>query len=466
MLVISNNEMLSAEKAAADGGISFETMMQNAGRAVRDLIIGRFPKSSTLVICGPGNNGGDGLVVAKLLTQSGWPVTVMCDENNPYDKKTLSLLPLGQITSAAELSKYELIIDAVFGSGLSRPVEGRYAQLFELINSLDNTAVVSIDIPSGINGNSGEIHGQAIRADITVTFQAYKAGHLLFPGRDYSGEVAITDIGIDSQFFPQNKHLNSPKIWRHVIPKLSYDSHKYSRGHLCIIGGDMPGATTLTAMAGQRVTAGIVTVVMPNENEKSCYATLPPSIIRAHNIPDNISSIVIGPGMDASSQTKDLTLTTIKKSLRCVIDAGSLSAFADDKEALFSAFEQKQVVLTPHRGEFSRLFSNITQTNKLYAAIEAAKQSGAVVVLKGADTVIASPSGDAIINDNAQYGLSTAGSGDILSGIIGSLLASGIDAYLAAAAAVWIHGASSAPYMTAEDIIPMISNIMNRLARL
>jgi hydroxyethylthiazole kinase-like uncharacterized protein yjeF len=465
-MLVTNSDILAAEQRAVAAGTSLRTLMENAGRAVANTVLARFPKSKVLVVCGSGNNGGDGLVAARILHEQGWAVDVLCDgasrrseAADAFAQLPTATKPLNFIANL-NLAEYQVIIDAVIGSGLARDVESDLASLFTALSSC-SAAVVAVDIPSGVNGDSGQIMGAAVRADITVTWQAPRVGHLLFPGRESTGELVVADVGLDC--LPNKLNINEPLLWQGSLPHPTYLSHKYSRGHLLVIGGEMAGAAVLAAMSGQRGPAGIVTLATDNPD-----CVVPPSIIKCSLAKCDMGyfdAVVVGPGLGRNERTCRIVRSVLESGVKCVIDADALSFFLD--EDFYRCVKPGAVVMTPHAGEFSRLFA--TTDNKLSDTLAASKKSGAAVIFKGADSVIATPEGEAAINNNAPYALSVAGSGDVLAGIIGGLLAAGMDAFAAAAAGTWIHGAAGrqlkCEYLTAEDVISALPGVVNDLVK-
>lgn len=458
-------------------------LMEAAGSAVANAVAGRWTKRPALVLCGPGNNGGDGFVAARHLLQAGWSVSLgllgskemlMGDAARQADLWPGTIQPL----SMDLLDGKALVIDALFGAGLSRPLSGVAAQLIQAIAER-KIPVCAVDVPSGLDGASGQVLGVAAPAEITVTFFRKKPGHLLMPGRLLCGKIELADIGIPASVLKAIAPAtfeNSPKLWLNAYPWPQLDTHKYRRGHVLVVGGPiMTGAARLSAMAAARVGAGLVTVAAP-ESAWSVYANALTSVMvqpfnDAHQFADILAderknALVIGPGAGVSAITQAYVLAALATTRAVVLDADAISVFAPHPEKLFGAIKGP-CVLTPHEGEFGRLFS--AQGNKLDRARTAAKQSGAIVVLKGADTVIAASDGRAIINTNAPPELATGGTGDVLSGLIAGLMAQGMDAFYAAATAVWLHGQAATlfgPGLVSEDLPQVLPRVLRRLKRL
>lgn len=480
--LLTVEEMGRADQAAIESGIPGLELMERAGRAIAEAaarIAGRRP---ILVLCGPGNNGGDGYVAARYLRNRGHNICVSAlgdparlsgDAATNFKRwhgETESL-------SVGQLSENSVIVDALFGAGLARPIEGVAAEVIERARTMNLTSI-AVDLPSGVNGNTGEEMGIALPARETVTFFRKKPGHLLYPGRKLCGPVTVVDIGIPTDVLnnicPQASE-NAPSEWLDCLGPLSATtSHKFSRGHLVIAGGErMTGAARIAARSARRTGAGLVTLAVP-ETVFDIYASDDPgNLIEdrrdfAACLSDRRkSAVLVGPGLGVGDETRELVRTALKSSDKSVVlDADALTSFADDPASLFNAVSGP-VVMTPHGGEFARLFGT-ENADRLTNARNAAKTSGAVIVLKGADTIIASPDGRARINANAPPWLATAGSGDALSGIIGALLALGASAFEAASAGVWLHGATGqhfGPGLVAEDIPEHLPLVLSSLLR-
>jgi NAD(P)H-hydrate epimerase len=460
--LLSTEEMQAADQAAIASGISGEELMENAGRACVDAIVERVEPRPTLVLCGPGNNGGDGFVIARLLQMRGWPVIVAVlgsRDSLTGDAAIMASRWHGEMRSFAEVdvTQAELVVDAVFGAGLSRPIAG---ELAELINTLGNSAVAvcAVDIPSGIDGNSGEIRGGAVKADFTVTFFRRKPGHLLFPGRAHCGDVIVADIGIPASVLddvPPGLLENAPRLWAAELPLPTLEGHKYQRGHAVVISGDElhTGAARLAAHAGLRSGAGLTTVASPPDAAAVNAVHLTAIMLREFETSEELeamledrrlNAVLIGPAAGVGSETRFNVEAILRSGASVVLDADALTSFEGTPTRLFEAIREKAdrpVIITPHEGEFGRLFHEAEFGGpKLQAARKAAAASGAIVILKGPDTVIAAPDGRAAINGHASPWLATAGSGDVLAGIVTGLLAQGMGGFDAACAATWAHG--------------------------
>jgi ADP-dependent NAD(P)H-hydrate dehydratase / NAD(P)H-hydrate epimerase len=485
--LLSVGQMGEADRYAINSGVPAVTLMENAGRAVAQEIVRRWDKRPTLVLCGPGNNGGDGFVVARLLREAGWPVRlalpVQLALHGPLEKL------LGEARFHANLwqgsvepltpeviQNAELVVDAIFGAGLNRPLDGDIRDTLAEV-AARKIDMLAIDVPTGIMGDSGASLG-AIPAAVTVTFFRKKPGHLLLPGRDYCGDVIVADIGIPETVFSKvipNTFENSPALWLDKLPLPIASHHKYKRGHALISGGyPMTGAARLSAIAAARAGAGLTTTAVP-EVAFPIYAAALTSIM-VHPLSDNdafdkliqekrFSAFLIGPGAGVVEETRCRTLAMLKTGKATVIDADALTAFQANPGELFQAI-QGPCVMTPHEGEFQRLFESTS--DKLSRSRMAATQSNAVIILKGADTVISEPGGCSVINTNAPATLATAGAGDVLSGILLGLLAQGMEPFFAALAAVWIHGEAANRFglgLIAEDLPNQLPAIYQELAR-
>ena len=447
------HEMGEADRLTIAGGVPGIALMENAGRAVADAVARRWPVRPAVVLCGPGNNGGDGFVAARILLARGWPVRLaLLGERAALtgDAALAAERWPGPVEPLADslLDGAALVIDALFGAGLARPIDGIAAAIIAALEER-GLPVVAVDMPSGIDGASGAVRGGAPHARLTVTFWRRKPGHLLLPGREYCGETLVAPIGIAAAALDRvgpSVVANHPDWWLDAMPWPRPEGHKYGRGHALIVGGAaMTGAARLAARAALRLGAGLVTMAAP-EAAFPIYATALTGIIvqpaddldafRRLLADPRRTAALIGPGAGVGPETRDKTLAILAAGKRAVLDADALSVFADDPPALFAAVKS-DCVMTPHEGEFARLFD--TSGSKLERARRAARQSGAVVLLKGSDTVVAAPDGRAAINENAPPDLATAGSGDVLAGMVLALLVQGMPAFEAASAAVWLH---------------------------
>lgn len=429
------------------------TLMEAAGWAVARAIKQRFKPCRVLVLCGPGNNGGDGYVAARYLQQAGWPVGVAAlaapNPTGPAAQAAARFAGVHVPFSVAEVQRADLVIDAVFGAGLSRPVGGPVADVLAAAR-----CVVAVDVPSGIDGATGQVRGMAPKAELTVTFVRFKPAHLLYPARESMGALVLADIGMPQSVLrqcPAQMWHNLPGLW--CLPVLTPESHKYTRGVVSICaGGVMPGAARLCAGGARGAGAGLVRLAAGQA--APAYRLGVPGLVvddgpLEHLLEDSRRKVwVCGPGL--TEEEVEAALPALVAAKRTILaDAGALSACAGRPEGLRGVS-----VITPHVGEFTKLFGAPTP-DPVAAVRAAARLLGAVVVLKGATTLIAAPDGRVALNTHATPALGTAGSGDTLAGIIAALLAAGMPQWDAAAAGVWLHGEAglqAGAWPLAEDL--------------
>ena len=479
--ILTTAEMYQADSQAISGGVPGITLMENAGRAVADHIMSRWARRETVVLCGPGNNGGDGFVIARLLADAGWQVTLglLGDKGRlKGDAAEMAQRWQGDVAPLAQelIADASLVVDAVFGAGLDRPVTGDALHTLQAMAE-SGVPVVAVDVPSGIQGDSGAVLGFAVPCHSTVTFFRPKPGHFLLPGKQFAGEVKVADIGIPDSVLAEIEPatcLNGPDGWGTSYPWPDADDHKYGRGHLVLIGGaEMTGAARLAARAAMRAGSGLVTIAAPPSAVPVYASDLPVFLIapvaNAQEL-DNVladkrkNAALIGPGCGLGLITRQMALTLLEAGLPTVLDADAITVFSDNPGVLFETIEEGNAVLTPHEGEFARLFD--VSGDKVARARAAAERSGAVILLKGADTVIAAPDGRVAINANAPSWLATAGAGDVLAGLIGGLIAQRVPPFEASCMAAWLHGAAAAqfgPGLIASDLPGIIPDILREL---
>jgi hydroxyethylthiazole kinase-like uncharacterized protein yjeF len=489
--LLTTAQMAEADRLAIAGGVSGATLMENAGRAAADAVAARRPSGPILVVAGPGNNGGDGFVAARLLAERGFAVRVaLLGERAALkgDAAGAAAQWNGPVEPAEPHSVQgaALIVDALFGAGLGRPVEGRARAIIEAM-SVETTPTIAIDLPSGISGDTGAVMGAAVRAVETVTFFRRKPGHLLMPGRIHCGKLVVADIGIPAAVLDQIRPVqwaNEPDLWLGRFPRPTVDGHKYDRGHAVVVSGHMPstGAAKLAARGALRAGAGLVTIASPADALAAHAAESAAVMVRqvdgAVELTDFLTdkrrnAVVLGPGGGVGEAMQAKVAAALASGAAIVLDADALTSFVGPIASLSDLIANRNgplPVLTPHEGEFARIFNvidkNYNVKSKLQKTRLAAECSGAIVLLKGPDTVIAAPDGRAAITGNAPSTLATAGSGDVLAGIIAGLLAQGMPPFEAACAGAWLHGEAAAqfgPGLIAEDLPDTLPGVYRRL---
>jgi hydroxyethylthiazole kinase-like uncharacterized protein yjeF len=490
--VLTPREMSEADRRTIATGTPGTELMERAGAAVARVAAGEVRSGRRIaVVCGPGNNGGDGFVAAKLLREQGFDVRLFLlgdREKLTGDaaKAAASWSGKIQLFGADAFSNCDLIIDALFGAGLTRDLSGEARQAVEAINAAD-VPVVAADLPSGIDGASGKVRGVAVRATHTVTFCRMRPAHLLMPGRIHTGKITVADIGIPDRIVREvgsGISLNTPDVWIGAYPWPRIDGHKYHRGHAVVVSGPAhaTGAARLSAKAALRAGAGLVTVAGPKAALPVLSASLEAVMVREARgaaglrrllADKRLNAVLLGPGNGVGKATRAAVEAAAKAKRALVLDADAISSFSGEWKKLCKILRLNEytAVLTPHYGEFSRLFARdsaqiLVFESKVEKVRAAASALNAVVVLKGPDTVVASPDGRASIANNAPPWLATAGAGDVLGGIVLGLLAQGMPAFEAASAAVWLHGeaAREAGFgMTAEELQPALKTVLEQL---
>src|SRR6266849_4752127 len=488
--LLTNAEMAEADRLTIERGTPGIDLMENAGRAVADAVAVRHPPGTTvIVVAGPGNNGGDVFVAARRLAERGDRVRVLLVGDRARLKGDVAVAasrwqrPTESAVPAA-LAGAAVIIDALFGAGLDRPVEGLPREMIEAMNA-SGAPIVAVDLASGINGTSGAVMGVAVRASETVTFFRRKPGHVLLPGRLHCGKIRVADIGIPESVLDRVKpqtFVNAPALWAKGFPVPQVDAHKYARGHAVVESGGLArtGAARLAARGALRAGAGLVTIASPREalavNAAANLAVMVRAVDGAAELAAmledrRLNAVVLGPGGGVGAPMRELVASALAAERAVVLDADALTSFVEDPAPLWAATAGRSAtVMTPHQGEFGRVFQGepnvLRAASKLDAARAAAARSNTIVVLKGPDTVIAAPDGRAAINDNAPPWLATAGSGDVLSGVIAGLLAQGMPAFEAACAAVWLHGEAGnvfGPGLISEDLSEALPRVYRAL---
>jgi hydroxyethylthiazole kinase-like uncharacterized protein yjeF len=488
--LLTPDEMYEADRLTIAGGVPGIDLMEAAGLACTEIIRQACKPCKVCIVAGPGNNGGDGFVIARLLADAGWPVKLLFAGEVEALKGDAALAAeqwQGKVLPADvdKLHDVDVIVDALFGAGLARDIAGKLAGLVAAINAADAVRV-AVDVPSGMDGHTGQVRGVAVKADHTITFFRAKPGHYLMPGRQLCGELHVAGMEISDDVLktiqPQCK-LNTPGGFRHALPGLGAASHKYTRGSAVMVSGGPrnTGAARLAAMAALRVGAGLVTVASPADALPVNAAHLTAIMLQQADTAGDLVRLLgdkritacgIGPAAGVGPETVEKVLAVLAAGCAAVLDADALTSFAGQADGLFDAImarEDRGVILTPHEGEFARLFKPRGQSgeSKCERAIAASVTSGAVVILKGADTVIAAPDGRCAINNNAPPTLATAGSGDVLSGLCLGLLAQGVPAFEAACAGVWLHGETANRFggsgLIAEDLPDCLPAALNSL---
>ncbi len=483
MRVCTAGQMALIDRDTIVAGTSGSELMERAGLAMSEILLDFLEheeaEGGVLVLCGKGNNGGDGLVVARKLQQEGVPTTVMLlaapETLTETARGKLELLPAGvNIIVATDpaawpevLEEYAdaaaVLVDAVFGTGVTPPLRAGYADLFRAVNDL-GMPCVALDIPSGVNGNSGEVNPVAVACDLTITVQMPKLGLLLAPGRDFTGEIVVVDIGfpgeICARHAPDHHYLDEQE-YAALLPARPTFTHKYRCGKVLLVAGSrrFGGAAHLAALGALRSGAGLVTLAVPQSLEVPLRAALPEILVRTmdetatgtilppatpiwENLTEGQSAVAVGPGLDAEPATDAWAMGMQSAcTLPLVVDADGLGAWS--RAGQTPHFAHGNVVLTPHPGEMGRLLGISTQeveSARFKIAAQAAAAWNAVVMLKGSPSLVAMPDGRVFLNPSGDDALARGGSGDVLTGLIGGLLAQGIGAPAAALLGAYVHG--------------------------
>ena len=451
--ILTADGMRAAEEAVIAAGTPVEELMERAGTAAAEAIARYAGRRPVLVLCGPGNNGGDGYVIARALAERGFDVRVatMGEARSPAARANRHRWT-GPVEPLASAAPAPLLVDALFGTGLTRELDPAVSGA--LLRLADAAAIcVAVDLPSGVGTDDGRLLSPVPDFDLTVTFATLKPSHLLQPAARHMGRIVVADIGIGAA-------SELEEIGRPHLAAPGPDAHKYSRGYVAVVAGEMPGAAALTASAALRVGAGYVRLA-----SETLLANVPQAVVQGGQIATllddkRIDAIALGPGLGRNAQAEQRLVEILSHPQPAVLDADALVALAGRLELL----EGKDAILTPHTGEFERLFPAI-EGSKVERTRSAAAQAGVVVVFKGPDTVIAAPDGRAAIAPAAPAWLASAGTGDVLTGIIAAMRARGLPAYEAACAGVWLHGQAgweAGAGLIADDLVEALPAILAR----
>jgi hydroxyethylthiazole kinase-like uncharacterized protein yjeF len=476
--ILTVAETAAADRAAIAAGTPGFVLMQRAGAAVAQAITERWTPRRCVVLCGPGNNGGDGFIVAERLAEAGWPVTLALEgERDKLHGDAAEAAagwggPVVRLTPQV-VREAELVVDALFGAGLSKALAAVPAETLRAAET-GPAPLVAIDLPSGLRGDTGAPIGYAPRADLTVTFHRKKPAHVIEPGRGLCGEVVVADIGLSTP--PSTLTENGPQLWARAFPWPALNAHKHSRGRLIVVSGEMwsTGAARLASRAALRIGAGLVTLMSPpdallvNATHLEAVMLAPfDTDVELETAADAADAAIIGPAAGVTEATVSNLFALARTGAAIVIDADALTSFRDDPAELFSVLDRDDV-LTPHPGEFERVFPGLLRSSpeRITAVRQAAARANAVVLLKGPDTTIAAPDGRCAVNVNGTPWLATAGSGDVLAGFIGGLIAQGMDSFEAACAGVWIHAEAArlhGPGLISEDLPGLAPRVLQGL---
>ena len=462
--IVETAAMRVAELRSIEAGTSAQALMDRAGAAIARAVARFVGPMPTLVLCGPGNNGGDGYVVARELAAAGWPVRVAASGPPAADPaRVAAAFWTGPVEALEQAAPAGLVVDALFGTGLTRPLTPVVADRLAALLAAAKVRV-AVDVPSGVNADSGTLLGAAVAFHLTIALGALKPAHLLLPAAALAGRVVLADIGVMAG--TPDLVVNGPPAPQRLAP----GGHKAQRGHVLVLGGGPGhgGAARLAGRAALRAGAGLVTLALPSAAMPENAARLDAIMLRALDRPDDLAALVaerratvvaLGPALGTDARALGLAKAALALDLPLVLDADVFSLFKGAPEAFNRA---APTVLTPHEGEFARLFGQLPGSKIARA------DAGAVVLLKGADTVIASPQGRAAISASAAPWLATAGSGDVLTGVIAARLGAGEDAFSAACAGAWLHArageAAGGPGMTADDLPELLGGVVRRLA--
>ena len=496
MKLYSADEMSRADRNAQDLGIPGGVLMERAGAAMAEEILKRYSPKRALVVCGGGNNGGDGFVIARELHLAGAGVTVLATKDGYSGDPETNLEILRnlevEVVGPESLDGTDLVVDALLGTGFSGEVREKEASLIRQIND-SRLPVVAVDVPSGVDGSTGQVQGDAVTADLTICAHAAKVGCVISPGREHAGEIAVVDIGIppEADVEPSLSWTDAASL-RGAIPRTTEPAHKYSAGALLVVAGSrsMTGAAVMSVGGAQRTGCGVVFLAIPESAAPAVDLQLTEALVSdAHENEEGYlseealdsileqaeraSALVIGPALGSGEGTRRLVEGILAETnLPILLDADGLTSLSGT-DALSE--RSAPTVITPHAGELGRLLGSGAKevsANRLQSARKAADDYGCCVLLKGSDTLVMH--GDKVaINSTGGVALATAGTGDVLSGVIGALLSRGMDPYEAARAGAWVHGRAAelwledtgwpAESLIATDLLPYLPRAVGEL---
>ncbi len=447
-VILTAAEMRAAEERVIAAGTNVETLMERAGMAAAEAAWRYAGPMPALVLCGPGNNGGDGYVIARGFKARGADVRVaaLAEPTSPAARWARGLWD-GPVERLVEAVPAGLLIDALFGTGLARPLsEGAAGALSRLAAAA--SVRVAIDLPSGVATDDGRILSPVPDYDLTVSFGALKPSHLLQPAARHMGRIVVADIGVDAE--SRLHRLSRPRL---AAP--GPDDQKYKRGYVAVLAGEMPGAAALAAAAAARAGAGYVRLVSPTQ-----VAGLPSAVVQggadveAVLGDERVGAIVVGPGLGRTLEAWEKLVKAVECGAPLILDADALWLIA---EMGWGDLTPRSIITTPHAGEFEHMYGD--EGSKVEAARSAAERNGDVIVFKGSDTVVAAPGGSAAIASHAPAWLASAGTGDVLAGVIAARRAAGMPGFEAACAGVWLHSEAArraGPALIADDLLPQL----------
>ncbi len=487
--LVSGKEMKNWEKQAMENYKipSLLLMERAAQKVVEELLSGSYDLKRTLIACGTGNNGGDGLAVARMLLQQGYEVHVCVvgalDKLTQEAKVQLEMYQAldGKFVTAPAYDEYTMIVDAMYGIGCNREISGVAAEVIQGINEA-KASVLAVDVPSGVSSDDGKICGIAVKAHTTVTFFTEKLGMMLYPGREYCGKIVVADLGIPFKTCEECRIVTYTEEDKHKLPERKGNSHKGTFGKVLVIAGSakISGAAYLASAAAYRMGAGLVKIYTPEENKLAMQMLLPEALLECYQAKKPLvrqlkecmewaDVIVIGPGMGTERIAEKILKYVVKKSsVPVVVDADGINLLAKNKGFLIEP--HAPLVLTPHILEMARLTGKekeVILRNPIGEAVNFTEDYPVTLVLKDARTVVAKEKELRYLNTSGNSGMATGGSGDVLAGMIGGLLAQGMDVYEASKLGVYLHGCAgdaaavkkSTYSMTATDILDGIAEV-------